>query len=89
MDKVRVSRAVARALARGLVHRAVDGMDRRRSVLTLTGEGRALHDRVVPLVLAREAQLLAVLAPEEAAALKDALRRLEGRAVELGGSVSA
>lgn len=83
MDKVRVSRAVARATARGLVHRATDTEDRRRSVLTLTALGRSTHDRIVPRAKAREAEVLAVLTPEEVSVLLDTLRRLQEHAMEL------
>src|SRR5579859_6517140 len=43
MDKVRVSRAIARLTASGRVHRQVDAADRRRSVLALTEEGRLVY----------------------------------------------
>ncbi len=55
MDKVRVSRAVARLQARGLVERRTDAADRRRSVLRLAPQGRDIHDRIVPLARARGA----------------------------------
>ena len=83
MDKVRVSRAVARATSRGLVHRATDADDRRRSVLSLTAHGRSTHDRIVPRAKAREAEMLAVLTPEEVAVLLDTLQRLQEHATEL------
>ena len=58
MDKVAVSRALARLLAAGRLTRdAADG-DRRRSVLHLSAAGQAIHDQVVPLALAFERQLL-------------------------------
>ena len=80
MDKVRVSRAVARATTRRLVHRATDKEDRRRSVLTLTDEGRSIHNRIIPLVKAREAELLSALAPGEVDVLVDMLHRLQTHA---------
>lgn len=61
MDKVAVSRAVARLLERGLLHREVHGDDRRRSVLELSDAGRAIHAQVAPLALEYERQLLAPL----------------------------
>jgi len=48
MDKVRVSRAVARLAAAGRVSRRVDRTDRRRSVLALTAAGEAIHREIVP-----------------------------------------
>src|SRR5262245_17793198 len=43
MDKVQVSRAVARLTAKELVERATDAADRRRSALRLTRRGQATH----------------------------------------------
>ena len=65
MDKVAVSRAVARLLKRGLVERATDRTDRRRATLRLSARGRAVHARIVPLALDYEARLYAALNGEE------------------------
>src|SRR5882672_11384648 len=46
MDKVRVSRAVARLTGTGRVIRRIDTDDRRRSVLALTASGRAVYDEI-------------------------------------------
>ncbi|MBK5910756.1 hypothetical protein CCR85_04520 [Rhodothalassium salexigens] len=78
MDKVMVSRAVARLIAAGRVDRAVAAEDRRRSVLTLTAEGRHIHDAVVPLAQAYERALLDRLSPRDRAALDRVLSSLEG-----------
>src|SRR3546814_8539885 len=65
MDKVAVSRAVARLLERGLLEREVHGDDRRRSVLALSEAGYGIHDEVAPLAQAFEQKLLAGMeAPE-------------------------
>jgi DNA-binding MarR family transcriptional regulator len=85
MDKVRVSRAVARLLARGRVTRRTDPEDRRRAILDLTPEGRAVYAAVVPLVLAIERELLGDLSAEERGALDQILHKLERRtAADLG-----
>lgn len=76
MDKVRVSRAVSRATSAGLVDRQIDSQDRRRSVLTLTPRGRAIHDHIVPLARDRELQMLAGLDEHEVDQLHDLLTRL-------------
>ncbi|GAB3735227.1 MarR family transcriptional regulator [Luteimonas pelagia] len=76
MDKVAVSRAVARLLARGLLARDTHGDDRRRSVLALSGEGRRVHDQVVPLALEYERRLLAPLDADERAQLERLLGKL-------------
>jgi len=65
MDKVAVSRAVARLLERGLVERTADHTDRRRAPLRLSARGRAVHARIVPLALEYEARLYTALSPEE------------------------
>ena len=86
MDKVRVSRAVARLLAHGRVTRRTDPEDRRRAILDLTPEGRAVYAKVVPLVLSVERELLGELSPEERAALDQLLHKLERcTAADLGG----
>ncbi len=65
MDKVAVSRAVAALMKRGLVERATDRRDRRRASLKLSARGRAMHARIVPLALAYQERLCAVLGPDE------------------------
>ncbi len=65
MDKVAVSRTIARLLERDLVQRDTHGDDRRRSVLELSEAGYRIYDEVVPLALARERALLAHFSAEE------------------------
>src|SRR5215831_6554007 len=65
MDKVAVSRAVARLIKRGLVERTADRTDRRRALLKLSARGRGVHARIVPLALEYEARLYAALCPGE------------------------
>jgi DNA-binding MarR family transcriptional regulator len=90
MDKVRVSRAIARLLESGRMQRHVDPTDRRRMTLQMTDEGRAVYDEIVPLALSAEAQLLAEVPPDVRAAfdrlnaaLTDAVSAME---VQLGES---
>jgi DNA-binding MarR family transcriptional regulator len=80
MDKVRVSRAVARLIAAGRLDRRIDIADRRRALLDLTSSGRAVYDEIGPLALAVEARLLARLDPAERAALGRLLPKLEAAA---------
>jgi len=82
MDKVAVSRAVARLLERELVSRDIHGDDRRRSVLALSAKGQELHDTVAPLVLECERRLLSVLSPEEVEQLHALMGRLGGAGME-------
>lgn len=79
MDKVAVSRAVARMLEAGRLLREFDDDDRRRSVLKLSETGYAIYDEVAPLALRFEAHLLAQMTPEE----RDLLFRLLDRLDEL------
>jgi DNA-binding MarR family transcriptional regulator len=79
MDKVRVSRAVARLLASGRVTRRTDPDDRRRAILDLTPEGRAVYAKIVPMVLAVERELLGDLNNEERTLLDQIMRKLEQR----------
>jgi len=80
LDKMQVSRAVARLEERGLVRREEDTTDRRAKILSLTPAGRALHRKIVPLVRAREDWLLGDLAPAERAAFEAAMTRVLARA---------
>ncbi|HXA69521.1 MAG TPA: MarR family winged helix-turn-helix transcriptional regulator [Stellaceae bacterium] len=80
MDKVRVSRAVARLMAAGRLSRRTDRMDRRRSILALTTAGEAIHREIVPHAERVEARLLAGLDEAERAALDRLLAKLEARA---------
>jgi len=77
MDKVRVSRAVARLTAAGRLERRTDVADRRRALLELTARGRAVYDEIGPLALAVEARLLAQLSAADRADLDRLLPKLE------------
>lgn len=79
MDKVAVSRAVARLLERGLLHRETHGDDRRRSVLELSDAGREVYAEVAPLALSYERELLAPLTDEERVQFSRMLDRLGER----------
>jgi DNA-binding MarR family transcriptional regulator len=76
MDKVAVSRALARLMERALVQRDTHGDDRRRSVLELSEAGYRIYDEVVPLALARERALLAHFSNEDKRQLDALLDKL-------------
>jgi DNA-binding MarR family transcriptional regulator len=80
LDKMQVSRAVARLEERGLVRREEDATDRRAKNLSLTATGRALHRKIVPLVRAREDYLLGALDPAERALFERFMRDVQARA---------
>src|SRR5512139_291376 len=65
LDKMQVSRAVARLEGNGPIEREADSADRRARVLRLTSEGRTLFRRIAPLAQAREAFLLEALDADE------------------------
>jgi len=76
MDKVAVSRAVARLLDRGLIERDTHGSDRRRSVLKLSEVGYSVYDEVAPMTLECERRLLTHLDADERAQLDRLLHKL-------------
>ncbi len=79
MDKVAVSRAVAKLLEAGRLERDFDDDDRRRSVLRLSPDGLAVYDQIVPLALGFENLILADMSDIE----RDLLFRLLDRLDEL------
>lgn len=81
MDKVAVSRTIAKLLERGLVQRDIHGDDRRRSVLELSEAGYAIYDDVAPLAQAWEQTLLAHFSDEDRRQL-DALLSKLGQGLE-------
>lgn len=77
MDKVKVSRATASLVASNLLEQGPAPHDGRARLLRLTRKGRTVHDGIVPLALALEAQLAAGLSDEEWTMLRSCLRRLQ------------
>lgn len=70
MDKVRVSRAIARLLEAERLARRVDPHDRRRLTLEMTEVGRSVYDQIVPLALSAEQRLLAGIPQADLAAFE-------------------
>lgn len=88
LEKMQVSRAVARMAEAGLLERLPDPEDGRGWLLRLKPAGRALYQKIVPVVEAREAFLLDALDAPERAALDSALAKVQQRAqmlVQQGG----
>jgi|SRR5690554_5118345 len=77
MDKVAVSRAVARLLKTGMIEREIHDSDRRRSVLRLSAAGYRVYDKVAPMALDYERRLLAGFTSAERATLACLLDRLD------------
>ena len=80
LDKVAVSRAVTKLIKAGRIDREFADADRRRSILTLSEDGRKVHDEVAPLAMAMEDDLLHGLADDEIAILNTVIERLLVRA---------
>ena len=88
MDKVAVSRTIAKLLERGLVQRDTHGDDRRRSVLELSEPGYGIYDEVVPLARARERALLAHFSADDRQLLDGLLTKLNQGLQDLIGADS-
>jgi DNA-binding MarR family transcriptional regulator len=76
MDKVAVSRALARLVAAKRVARRTHDGDKRRSVLLLSAKGWKIHDVVAPLARTHERDMLARLDTEERKMLTRILDKL-------------
>jgi DNA-binding MarR family transcriptional regulator len=76
MDKVKVSRATAALVASGLIEQTPDPADGRARLLGLTAAGAAMHQAIIPLARALEAQLAAGLTAREWNNLRSCLRKL-------------
>ena len=85
MDKVTVSRAAIALADRRLVERTPNPEDQRSHLLGLTQEGWALYEQVAPKALELERRIFEGIAPEEIAALRAMLDRLEAATAVLEG----
>lgn len=85
MDKVAVSRAVNALLSREWLQRTFHENDRRRSMLRLSEQGRAVYDQIVPLALKLEASLLDAFDADEKATLARFLDKLDAAELRAHG----
>ncbi|HVU19876.1 MAG TPA: MarR family transcriptional regulator [Rhizomicrobium sp.] len=76
MDKVQVSRAVALLLRARRIVRVADDKDGRVTRLSLSRQGAAIYDEIVPLALHLEAVFLAALTTSERATLSTLMNKL-------------
>ena len=76
MDKVAVSRAVAKLVQSKRVVARADREDARRQILALTAQGESVHARIAPIALESEQRLLAALDAREREQLDTLLERL-------------
>jgi DNA-binding MarR family transcriptional regulator len=77
MDKVTVMRAAQGLLRRRLIRRLPNAEDGRSHRLMMTAAGKRLYERIVPLALAYQQQLLHGIERADIARLDRLLRRLE------------
>jgi DNA-binding MarR family transcriptional regulator len=83
MDRVQVSRAMARMLDSGLIVRGTGRDDRRTAQVSLTPKGRRVYEQIVPLARAIETRLMSALDTAEQAGLDAVFAKLEARAGEI------
>jgi DNA-binding MarR family transcriptional regulator len=83
MDKVTVSRAVARLVRNGRLLRKTDRTDRRRSSLRLSASGHRIYQIIMPRALSHETALVAGLDQNELRCLDRLLSKLTESAVSL------
>jgi DNA-binding MarR family transcriptional regulator len=76
MDKVQVSRAVASLMRAKRIARVGDAKDGRITRLSLTRQGTAIYDEIVPLALHLEQLFLAALTPAERTTLATLMNKL-------------
>lgn len=85
MDKVKVSRAAAALVHRGLLRQVQDPTDGRARVLSLTRKGTKTHEGVVPLARKLEASLVAGMGKADWTALHKVLQRLNAHVQAIEG----
>ena len=88
MDKVKVSRAAASLVTRGLMKQAQDPSDGRGRLLSLTRKGRGIYANVVPLAHETEALVSAGLTRQEWVALHKTLAKLIGYVAEIDAAAA-
>ncbi len=77
MDKVAVSRAVAKLQKTGRIERRVASDDKRRSVLALSDNGIAVYNEIVPIAVGYEDLILNHLGEEERLMLRQLFDKLD------------
>ncbi len=83
LDKMQVSRALARMESAGLIERESDPGDARARIVRSTAAARALYRKIVPMAQARENYLLEALSADERALLDATLDTLLEQARQL------
>jgi DNA-binding MarR family transcriptional regulator len=86
MDKVKVSRAAASLVTRGILRQTQDPLDGRGRLLRLTRKGTAVHQSMVPMACELEEQLAGGLSRTEWGGLLRALDKLSAHVQGFQGS---
>lgn len=89
MDKVKVSRAAASLVTRGLVKQSHDPSDGRGRLLSLTRKGQSINANSVPLARETEELLSAGLNKQEWLSLHKTLSKLTGHVAEIDAHSSS
>jgi len=84
MDKVAVNRACKVLEQRGLIARSPNANDGRSHHLELTGEGRAIHEEIMPLARDMCDEVFADLSKQEKQVFRNLLDRIRAQALALG-----
>jgi DNA-binding MarR family transcriptional regulator len=82
MDKTSVSRAAISLTQRGLLERRANAQDRRSRLLVLTPAGEELYAAIAPKALELERKIFSSFDPEEIAAFKSMLLRIDAAALK-------
>jgi DNA-binding MarR family transcriptional regulator len=86
MDKVKVSRAAASLVARGMVRQTQDPDDGRARILRMTRKGTSAYQGAVPLAREMETEIAAGVSRADWAAMHKALNRLLQHVQSLNGA---
>ncbi len=84
LDKMQVSRALAKLEEAGLILREPSADDARARIVKPTAQLRRLYKKIVPMVEEREAYLLAALSKAEREVLRGAMEKIRQRAAQEG-----
>jgi len=77
LDKGQLSRAIKRLIGNGYVGSAGDPDDQRRSILTLSPKGQAIHTLLLPIMRQRQTALTSELSEEELDVFRKSVRKIK------------
>ncbi len=83
LEKMPASRAIAKMQAQELLIKTTDNNDKRSSLLKLTEQGLLVYQKLVPMVLHREQELLSVLTTEEQVQFTNIIEKLTLKSLDI------